>query len=43
MVAEAQLPPARMPPDPVRRVGAQAGYEVDDVAIETIVGGLVLC
>lgn len=43
MVAEAQLPPARMPPDPVGRVGAQAGYEVDDVAIETTADGLVLC
>jgi hypothetical protein len=43
MVAEAQLPPTRMPPDPVRRVGAQVGYEVDDVVIETTAGGLVLC
>ena len=42
MVAEQPLP-TPMPPDTVVRVGAQTGYEVDDVAIETAADGLVLC
>jgi RecA/RadA recombinase len=32
-----------MPPGVVVRVGAQSGYAVDDVAIETAADGLVLC
>ena len=42
MVAEQPLE-TPMPPDAVVRVGAQTGYEVDDVAAETSSGGLVLC
>jgi hypothetical protein len=38
MVAEQPLPPP-LPPDPVVRVGAQTGYDIDDVAIETAASG----
>ena len=42
MVAEQPLP-TPMPPDAVVRVGAQTGFELDDVAIETAAGGFALC
>jgi hypothetical protein len=42
MVAEQPLP-MPMPPDAVVRVGAQTGFELDDVAIETAAGGFALC
>ncbi len=42
MVAEQPLL-MPMPPDPVVRVGAQTGFELDDVAIETAIGGFALC
>ena len=42
MLAEQDLPMARLP-GTVVRVGAQTGFEVDDVAVESALGGLALC